>query len=35
MTEAYKEAFTEVNEILKYLNKDLLKKIQNIITQKE
>ncbi len=27
MTEAYKEAFTEVNEILKYLNKDLLKKI--------
>lgn len=27
MTEVYKEAFTEVNEILKYLGEDLLKKI--------
>lgn len=27
MTEVYKEAFTEINEILKYLDKDLLNKI--------
>lgn len=27
MTQVYREAFTEVNEILKYLNEDLLKKI--------
>ena len=27
MTKEYREAFTEVNEILKYFNKDLLKKI--------
>lgn len=27
MTEAYREAFTEVNEILKHLNTDILKKI--------
>lgn len=27
MTEVYREAFTEVNEILKYLSEDLLKKI--------
>lgn len=27
MTEAYKEAFTEVNEIIKYLNNDIIKKI--------
>ncbi len=27
MTEVYREAFTEVNEILKYLNENLLKKI--------
>lgn len=29
MTELYREAFTEVNEILKYLSEDLLKKIPN------
>lgn len=27
MTQVYREAFTEVNEILKYFNEDLLKKI--------
>lgn len=27
MTDVYREAFTEVNEILKYLSEDLLKKI--------
>ena len=27
MTQVYREAFTEVNEILKYLSEDLLKKI--------
>ena len=34
MTKEYREAFTEVNEILKYFNKDLLKKIPKEFIEK-
>lgn len=33
MTETYREAFTEVNEILKYFNKELLNKIPKEIIE--